>query len=345
MSHGRSCESEEYVVVTCDSDSISSYYVDASCDDSYTTIDCSTYSKGKCSSCGYSSCKCSKYSSSSSSCSGSNSSSCGSSSCKCSKCSSSSPSCSGSNSSSSCSGSNSSSCGSSSCKCSKCSSSSSSCSGRSRSSKCYKSSSSKCCCSSSSDCSSCQYCCRSSSTDCCAESGYVDYHGGHYQPCHTSQQSLSQLSPVINTTQIETPTSLPPSTVPAPRNKSLRSVVTPVMDLRTPFSANDGTVAFTMRRRNDVVTLQHEPFSATIAQNGANHIAVRQSIGDLPAHPVNFPFNYRLRGQGKIGFIRIDPLDASANIKFYFDTDDRQTVNAGDNFEVDGTSVSWITSY
>lgn len=262
MPNKKSCSSsEDYVVATCDSDSISSYYVDASCD-YYDTDSCGTIR----------------------------------------------------------------------CDSSRCSSSS------------------KCCCSSSSDCSSCRYCCSNNSSE-CYDSFREDkrYHnqgqGYGYAPVPTTVTTQFQPVPTTTATVSETQTALPPSSVPAPPNKSFRSVITPIVDLSTPFSVNDGTVAFTMRRRNDVVTLQHEPFSATIARNGANHLAVRQSIGDLPSHPVHFPFVYKLRGEGRVGFIRIDPLDGSANIKFFLDMDDRVTANMGDSFEVEGGSVSWVTSY
>ena len=139
---------------------------------------------------------------------------------------------------------------------------------------------------------------------------------------------------------------LPPSSVTAPRSRSFRSVITPVHDLRTPYSPRTtGSVAFTMRKRNDVVSMQHEPFSATIAANGVNHIAVRQSIGDLPTHFVDSPFVYRLNGEGKTGIVRIDPLDSSANIKFFLGQDDNTTVNRGDTVEIPGMTTSWITTY
>lgn len=139
---------------------------------------------------------------------------------------------------------------------------------------------------------------------------------------------------------------LPPSSVTALPSRSFRSIITPIMDLRTPYSPRTtGSVAFTMRKRNDVVTMQHEPLSATIAANGVNHLAVRQSIGDLPTHPVDASFVYRLNGEGRTGIVRIDPLDSSANIKFFLGQDDKTTVNRGDTVEIPGTTTSWITTY
>ncbi len=222
------------------------------------------------------------------------------------------------------------------------------------------SSSSKCCCSESSDCSSCK-CCSSDSSGCSTQryddSGYGDH---HYQRCYAPQVPQAPLqslqAPVSMSAHTPDPAPVPttpvpatpvaPSSVIAPRNKSFRSVITPIINLRTPFSPrNSGTVAFTMRRKNDVVTLQHEPFSATIAANGINHLAMCQSLGDLPSHPVHFAFPFRLNGVGRMGFARVDPLDGSCNFKFFLDPEDSTTISSGDTFETSGGSFSWITSY
>jgi len=148
------------------------------------------------------------------------------------------------------------------------------------------------------------------------------------------------------TTPVEA--ALSPSVVQHPRNRSFRSVVTPLAGLTTPFSGADGGpngVAFTMRRRNDVVTLQHEPFSGVLGAKGANHLAVTQSLADLPPHPVDIPHRYMLNGVGRMGFIRITPLDASSNLKFFFDADPTFTTDIGDTVEIPGNSISWVTGY
>jgi len=100
-----------------------------------------------------------------------------------------------------------------------------------------------------------------------------------------------------------------------------------------------------MRRRNDTVCIQWEPFAATIAANGVSHLNVGQSISCLPPHAVHVPYSFRLNGVGKTGFVRIDPLDSSANIKFSLDPDDRNVADAGDTFETSGGVVCWICSY
>ena len=141
--------------------------------------------------------------------------------------------------------------------------------------------------------------------------------------------------------------SIPPSAIQAPRNRSFRSVITPLGHIRTPLSQDSGGsgVAFTMRKTNGVVSLQHEPFEGYIANKGANHLAVTQSLGDLPPHPVHTPYIYELNGLGRVGFIRVDPLDASSNLKFFFDADPSFTTDIGDTVKIPGNSISWITSY
>jgi hypothetical protein len=138
----------------------------------------------------------------------------------------------------------------------------------------------------------------------------------------------------------------PPSAVSEPRNRSFRAAITPAVDLKTPFSPTQtGGVSFTMRRRNGVMNLQWEPFSATIPVRGNSALNVRQSIGDLPPYPVHVPYQFRLNGIGKIGFVRIDPLDSSANIKFVLSADDRDIAEMNSTFETSGGQISWIISH
>ena len=164
--------------------------------------------------------------------------------------------------------------------------------------------------------------------------------------------TLSQTpTPATTTTMVttddgETMMMITPSAVPEPRRRSFRAAVTPLIDLKTPSSPlNTGGVSFTMRRRNDTVCMQWEPFAATIAANGVSHLNVGQSISCLPPHAVHVPYSFRLNGVGKIGFVRIDPNDSSANIKLSLDQDDRNVANAGDTFETSGGVVCWICSY
>ncbi len=161
-------------------------------------------------------------------------------------------------------------------------------------------------------------------------------------------------TPVPATTEVSTVTTndgevlmmVAPSAISEPRRQSFRASITPVVDLKTPNSPlNTGGVSFTMRRRNGTVCLQYEPFAATIAANGVSHLDVGQSIGCLPPHAIHIPYSFRLNGVGKIGFIRIDPLDSSANIKFSLDADDRNVANIGDTIEMSGSSFCWICSY
>ena len=134
-----------------------------------------------------------------------------------------------------------------------------------------------------------------------------------------------------------------PSSVQLPRRQHFRSMVTPIVDLKTPHSPlNTGGVAFRAVRMGDMVCMTSEPFAGTIAANGVSYIHVVQSIGDLPAYPINFPYTFRLNGVGKTGFIRIDRFDSSANIKFSLDQDDRNVANAGDTFETSGVMCCWL---
>ena len=213
-------------------------------------------------------------------------------------------------------------------------------------------SSSKCSCSSSSRC-------YGDSSDYCCPAPYHEAptHSQHTMvpPVPTSgvpRETLPSGVPAgVPTTGVPTSTekgmmAVPPSSIPEAPNRSFRATITPIVDLKTPFSpTNTGGIAFTMRRMNGMVCMQHEPFSATIAANGVSHLSVGQSIGCLPQHPVDQTYSFRLNGVGKTGFIRIDPLDSSANIKFFLDQDERNVDNSKDSFEVSGGLVCWICSY
>jgi len=134
-----------------------------------------------------------------------------------------------------------------------------------------------------------------------------------------------------------------PSSVQLPRRQHFRSMVTPIVDLKTPHSPlNTGGVAFRAVRMGDMVCMTSEPFAGTIAANGVSYIHVVQSIGDLPTYPLHCPYTFRLNGVGKTGFIRIDRFDSSANIKFSLDQDDRNVANAGDTFETSGVMCCWL---
>jgi hypothetical protein len=127
--------------------------------------------------------------------------------------------------------------------------------------------------------------------------------------------------------------------------RSFRAIVTPVTDLTTPRSpGNPGSVAFTTRKSNGIVTIQFEPFTATLAAP-VRFISVRQSIGDLPPHVIDVPYVLKLNNVGRVGFVRIDPLDSSANLKFYLGPDDSVAGSAGDRFETNGGIIQWIENY
>jgi hypothetical protein len=127
--------------------------------------------------------------------------------------------------------------------------------------------------------------------------------------------------------------------------RSFRAIVTPITDLDTPRSqGNPGTVAFTSRKSNGIVTMQFEPFSARLS-GPTSFISVRQSIGDLPPHTVNATYILRLNGNGRVGIIKIDPLDSSANIKFYIDSDESTVGNMNDLFQTEGGVIQWIENY
>lgn len=119
--------------------------------------------------------------------------------------------------------------------------------------------------------------------------------------------------------------------------------ITPLNCVTTPHSANGSFVEFTLRRKNKVVTMQWEPFTGCITQNGVSYLTVQQSYSNLPAYPVNIPYMLMYKGVNKMSYIQIDPHSTS-HVKFYLNIEGTgEGVQIGDSISVPAGCVSWIT--
>lgn len=200
-------------------------------------------------------------------------------------------------------------------------------------------------------CSSSKYCCCSgtdkcNSSDCSYSSSYSSEDSKCYNTsCKTPKQCLTEIRQVQQQPQIMT-TQEPSSMVVNQNRRSFRAIASPISDLSTPRSpGNPGSILFTSRKyANGVVTLQFEPYRARIA-GPTSYISINQSIGDLPPHTIDVPYVLKINGDGRVGFIRVDPLDGSANLKFYLGPNENTNVNSGDLFETNGGIIQWIESY
>ena len=126
---------------------------------------------------------------------------------------------------------------------------------------------------------------------------------------------------------------------------SFKAMVTPLVDLQPTYDPNNdskGLVEFKMRRKNNVVNLQWEPFSGCITQNGIGFLSVQQSISNLPKYMINIPVVIQLKGVNKSTYLVVDPF-ASIQLKIYLDvTGSGSGINSGDTVTVYGSCVSWI---
>lgn len=122
-----------------------------------------------------------------------------------------------------------------------------------------------------------------------------------------------------------------------------KAMIVPATNLHATQSTNQGQIAFLMRRKNKVVTLQWEPFTLQVGANGAAYLLVSQSISNLPPYTVQFPYRLVYNATGIISYIEIDPVGAD-QVKFYLNVSGSGSgVVIGDTVSISGSSISWIT--
>ena len=130
---------------------------------------------------------------------------------------------------------------------------------------------------------------------------------------------------------------------PMQTNDSFRALITPAVDLKS-IITGDPYIEFKIRKKNNTVTLQWEPFECTVSQNGVAYLGVQQTIGQMPAYPTYHPIVVNIKSEQKISYLVIDP-NVSAQIKFYLDLSGLGTgVNEKDNIMIPGGSVTWIAA-
>lgn len=140
-------------------------------------------------------------------------------------------------------------------------------------------------------------------------------------------------------------TPCPPPTKPCydPGISYFTSVIVPTMNLMPQFSTGTGTVEFLMRRKNKVVTMQWEGFSAVMGAGGVAYLTATQSISNLPPYAVYFPLFLQYKGVNKSTYLVIDPHMKGGNIRFYLNSDGTSTgINMGDAFTIYAGSAVWI---
>ena len=122
------------------------------------------------------------------------------------------------------------------------------------------------------------------------------------------------------------------------------AVITPLNNVVPQYSNNIECVEFVMRRKNRNVTIQWEPFSGVIKQNGVSYLSVEQGFCNLPEYPIYGFLYIKYNGVGRITFAVVDPCPPPKTtiLKFYLNADGSSTdVNVDDTVEVLGGQLSW----
>lgn len=130
-----------------------------------------------------------------------------------------------------------------------------------------------------------------------------------------------------------------------PNYSCFRSIISPLMELKTACSKHCGPVAFEMRRKNKVVSLQWEPFSAVITTSGISYLTVCQTIANTPNYPVFGVYNLEYNGVLRQAPISISGDCIKGNILMYLNSNGTSdNVVANDSIIVKGGCVTWIVT-
>lgn len=123
---------------------------------------------------------------------------------------------------------------------------------------------------------------------------------------------------------------------------SFRALITPLIDLHSQATGQPA-IEFIIKKKNDVVTLQWEPFSGSVSQTGIAFLSLQQTIGQMPPYKMEIPYILTHKGVRKMSFILVDPTDP-IQIKFYLDiSGDGSGVTANDSVIIPGGSINWIS--
>jgi hypothetical protein len=124
-----------------------------------------------------------------------------------------------------------------------------------------------------------------------------------------------------------------------------KSIITPLSAL-TPVNCKfPGPIAFTMRRKNKVVTLQWEPFTGIITTTGISYLMLNQTIANMPKYPVFGVYNIIYNGIQRLVPIEVNPSNIKSNVLFYLNSNaTSENVNANDSVSILGGSFVWVVA-
>ncbi len=122
-------------------------------------------------------------------------------------------------------------------------------------------------------------------------------------------------------------------------------MITPLTNVIPVYgTGHNGLVKFTFRRKNKVVTLQWEPFTASVGANGAAAMIINQCVSGMPAYPLDLPVSMTYAGVAEMTVLTVDPF-ASQQLMIYFHLNKSGAgILIGDSISVPGACVSWISA-
>ena len=137
----------------------------------------------------------------------------------------------------------------------------------------------------------------------------------------------------------------PPRPPPCEQGFAFRALITPLTSIATPYSTHAPLVEFMIRRKNQIVTLQWEPFEGSLGQTGVAALVVNNSISSLPPYPIKLPIVLSYNSVYVASHTLLDP-GAATPLMFYLNqTESGSGVSMGDTVKMPGGSMTWITNY
>lgn len=141
--------------------------------------------------------------------------------------------------------------------------------------------------------------------------------------------------------------SLPPPPTAAVATGTAITIKTPiagVVDLIGTESENKAQISLNLRRKNQTVIMQWEPFSCRVNSNGLAYLSINQSIPNLPSTSIMKPIIVEYKGIRTVTYIEVNPAQADGQrIRFALQLSGSGVgVTVGDHVTVFGGTVEWI---
>jgi hypothetical protein len=103
-------------------------------------------------------------------------------------------------------------------------------------------------------------------------------------------------------------------------------------------------VKFDLRKKNGVMVIQWEPFTATTAINQAGYFSIGQGLANMPEYPVTGSYLIKVGNEWRRASVLIDP-NGGNQIKFYYTADMNGAVAVNTAIQVPGGNMQWITNW